>query len=261
MSIVTPKEISSVRQIERLVKQTFHKSDIPDGAEVVRKRLFHQLQEISNATPEADFADVYQSTIHEQFQDMDKDELIRRLIWLQLKETIAAYNDSEDLNAGYNDRSRGRAERTSSSVRLFINIGQKDGITNSDKLLQFLLESTDMEPEVFGRITVRDLSSFFNVPFTASEYLISSLSAKKFKGRKIKIEEADRAGGGGGGGYSSRPSSGGRRSDDSRSSGGGRDSRPSYGKRDDSRPAYKGNSRDGGGDREGGSSRKFNKRY
>jgi ATP-dependent RNA helicase DeaD len=36
MSIVTPKEISSIRQIERLVKQTFHKSDIPDGAEVVR---------------------------------------------------------------------------------------------------------------------------------------------------------------------------------------------------------------------------------
>lgn len=263
MSIVTPKEISSVRQIERLVKQTFHKSDIPDGADVVRKRLFHQLEQISNAKPEADFAEVYQASIHEQFQHMDKDELIRRLIWLQLKETIAAYNDSEDLNAGYNERSRSRgSERNEkSSVRLFINVGQKDGIPTSDKLLQFLVEQSDMEPEVFGRITVRDLSSFFNVPFTASEYLIETLSQKKFKGRKIKIEEAERSGGGsgGGGGYSARPprpQSGGRRSDDSR---------PSYGRRsDDSRPAYRGG-RDGGGSRdgggEGGSSRKFNKRY
>lgn len=204
MSIVTPKEISSIRQIERIVKSRFHKSDIPDGAEVVRKRLFYYLEQIENAEPQDDFAKVYQNSIHERFEDMDKDELIRRLIWLQLRDTIDAYNDAEDLNAGFEQRegkSRGNGGR---SVRLFINIGQKDGIGSPERLLQFITESTDIEPNLIDRITVRDLSSFFNVSSSAAEFLVQTLSQKKYKSRKIRIEEAeqrdrDR------GGYSAKP--------------------------------------------------------
>ncbi len=203
MSIVTPKEISNIRQIERIVKSRFNKSDIPDGAEVVRKRLFFHLDQIANAEPKADFAKVYQETIHERFEDMDKDELIRRLIWLQLRETIDAYNDSEDLNASFENKTpRGRG---GSTVRLFINIGMKDGINSNERLLQFVTESTDIEPGIIDRITVRDLSSFFNVPASAAEFLVSTLSQKKFKGRKVRIEEAEQRSGGGGGGYSPRP--------------------------------------------------------
>ncbi|RYE25394.1 MAG: DEAD/DEAH box helicase [Sphingobacteriales bacterium] len=203
MSIVTPKEISNIRQIERIVKSRFNKSDIPDGAEVVRKRLFFHLDQIATAEPKADFAKIYQDTIHERFEDMDKDELIRRLIWLQLRETIDAYNDSEDLNASFENKTpRGRG---GNSVRLFINIGMKDGINSNERLLQFITESTDIEPGVVDRITVRDLSSFFNVSSSAAEFIVTTLSQKKFKGRKVRIEEAEQRSGGGGGGYSSRP--------------------------------------------------------
>lgn len=189
MSIVSPKEISNIRQVERISKTQFHKSDIPDGAEIVRKKLFYYLEQIETAQPEADFAKIYQSTIHEKFEDMDKDELIRRLVWLQLKETIETYNDAEDLNAGYEQKERSRGNR--SSVRLFINIGMKDGISGPEKLLQFITDSTDMESNTIDRITVRDLSSFFNVSGSAAEFIIQTLSAKKYKGRKIRIEEAE----------------------------------------------------------------------
>ncbi len=189
MSIVSPKEISSIRQVERISKTRFHKSDIPDGAEIVRKKLFYYLEQIETAQPENDFAKIYQSTIHEKFEDMDKDELIRRLVWLQLKETIETYNESEDLNAGYEQKERSRGNR--SSVRLFINIGMKDGVSGPDKLLQFITDSTDIEANTIERITVRDLSSFFNVSGTAAEFIIQTLSAKKYKGRKIRIEEAE----------------------------------------------------------------------
>jgi ATP-dependent RNA helicase DeaD len=197
MSIVSPKEISSIRQIERITKSKFHKSDIPDGAEVVRKRLFHFLEQIATVEPKSDFAAVYQSTIHERFDDMDKDELIRRLIWLQLKDTISAYHNSEDLNAGYDNRnstsrsSGSSAGNGSRTVRLFMNVGMKDGITTNEKLLQFITESTDIEAGVIERITVRDLSSFFNVSSSAAEYIVQTLSAKKYKGRKVRIEEAE----------------------------------------------------------------------
>ncbi len=232
MSIVSPKQISNIRQIERLVKQKFHKSDIPDGAEVVRKRLFFYLEQIANAAPQADFAKLYADSMHEQFAEMDKDELIRKLIWLQLKDTIDAYQDSEDLNAGFENKGKNRemGSRSGRSVRLFINLGEKDGL-NTGKLVQFITESTDVEANVIDRVTVRDMSSFFNVPGDAAEYIIEHLSSKKFKGRKVRIDEAEQRpfGGGGGerggsgerwsGGGSSRPKPGARFSGDVKSYG------------------------------------------
>jgi ATP-dependent RNA helicase DeaD len=238
MSIVSPKQISNIRQIERLVKQKFHKSDIPDGAEVVRKKLFFYLEQIANAQPQADFAKLYKDTIHEQFADVDKDELIRKLIWLQLKDTIDAYQDTDDLNAGYGNDRGDRANRGSRSVRLFINLGEKDGL-NSQKLLQFITESIDVDANTIDRMTVRDMSSFFNVPGDAAEYIIEHLSSKKFKGRKVRLEEADqRTFGGGGGSSRGGDHQGGRPKPQTRYSGDVR----SYGNRE-SAGGYKGKKR------------------
>lgn len=209
MSIVSPKEISGIRNIERLVKQKFNRSDIPDGAEVVRKRLFFHLESIETAKPITDFADVYLNSIHERFADMEKDELIRRLIWLQLRETIDAYHDAPDLNAGYADkggRAAGGCNRD--SVRLFMNMGEKDGINSAQKLLEFVVGATDVEPNMIQRITVRELSSFFNVPGTAVDFVMTALSQKKHNGRKVRVEEADQSSKPSGGGFRERSGGG-----------------------------------------------------
>lgn len=189
MSLVTSREIGRIRQVERLAKTRFHKSDIPDGAEVVRKRLFHFLDQIEQADPQQNFPDIYQTAIHERFEAMEKDELINRLLWLQLKTTMEDYAHAPDLNAGYQapeDRSRSRG----AWVRLFINLGTKDGM-NPGKLVQFITENTDMERGLIERITVRELSSFFNVPTDAFQFVIDSLSRLKFNNRRVRLEEAD----------------------------------------------------------------------
>ncbi len=212
MSIVSPKQISNIRQIERLVKQKFHKSDIPDGAEVVRKRLFFYMEQIANAEPKDAFAKMYYDSMHEQFANVDKDELIKKLIWLQLKDTIDAYADAEDLNAGFETKAKSArgGEGGARFVRLFINIGEKDGL-NAARLTQFITESTDVEANMIDRVTVRDLSSFFNVPADAAEYIKEHLATKKFKNRKVRLEEAEqpRPGGGSGGSWGGNKSGGG----------------------------------------------------
>ena len=225
MSIVSPKQISNIRQIERLVKQKFHMSDIPDGAEVIRKKLFFHLEQIAKAEPQPDFAKLYHDMIHERFADVDKDELIRKLIWLQLREAIDAYQDSDDLNAGYESKDKDR-NFGNRYVRLFINLGEKDGL-NTAKLVQFITESVDVQANVIDRVTVRDLSSFFNVPGDAAEYILEHLGQKKFKGRKVRVDQAEQSQGGGGSGkgrdFGGKPKFGGPRSSDARPYSGGRD--------------------------------------
>ncbi len=217
MSIVSPKQISNIRQIEKLVKQRFNKCDIPDGSEVIRKRLFYYVEQIATAEPKDDFASLYYESMSDVFASMDKDELIHKLIWLQLRETVEAYQDAEDLNAGFENKGRSTASGGSRWVRLFINIGEKDGLNNA-KLVQFIAESTDVEPNVIERVTVRELSSFFNVPSDAAEYIKEHLASKKFKNRKIRLEEAEQTRSGGGGG---RSFSGESRGDYNKSNGGG----------------------------------------
>lgn len=192
MSIAAPKDIATVRQIEKLVKRRFTRCDIPDGSEVVRKRLFYYIEQIETASPEKDFAEVYANSIHERFADMDRDELIKRLIWLQLKNTIDNYRDAEDLNAGYDQHKLSDAGAT---IRLFINLGTKDGIDSTERLVQFISEGTDIEKDMIYRVTVREMSSFFNIRRDAAAYIRETLSAKKFKGRKVRIEEAEQRGG------------------------------------------------------------------
>lgn len=199
MSIVTPREISSIRNIERIVKQRFNKTDIPDGGDVIRKKLFFYLEQIETAVPKADFADTYQQMIHDRFESMEKDELIRRLVWLQLKEAIDAYSESDDLNASFGGNAGGSK---GGWTRMFINIGEKDGL-NADRLIQFITESTDVESNVIERVTVREMSSFFNVRQDAAEFIQQSLNSKKYKQRKVRVEEAEQSKGfksGGGGG-------------------------------------------------------------
>lgn len=191
MSIVTPKEIGTIRQIEKLVKQRFTKCDIPDGAEVVRKRLFYYLEQIETAKPQKNFADLYWHSIHERFEQMEKDELIKRLMWLQLKDTIDNYQHADDLNAGFGNNNQDSSDK---SVRLFINIGAKDGIENAEKLVRFLVDATDLESHLISRATVREMASFFNVPANAASFIKETLATKKHKGRKIRIDEAEQKG-------------------------------------------------------------------
>jgi ATP-dependent RNA helicase DeaD len=191
---------------------------------------------------------------------LEKDELIRRLVWLQLKDTIDNYQDADDLNAGYESKEKGRGNR---SVRMFMNVGTKDGFNSSEDLLRFIIEATDVEPGVIDRITVRDMSSFFNVSATAAEFLQSTLSSKKHKGRKIRVEEAEqstgfRGGSGGGGGRERSGGGGGRPSYGGSGAGRREDSRP-YGNRrggDDNRSSFNRSDRS---DSRGGS-HKFNRR-
>lgn len=210
MSIVTPREIGRMRAVERVAKTKFTKTDIPDGNEVVRKRLFFFMEKIEQAAGEAKFSEKMSKAISERFESIDKDDLIQRLLWLQLKDTVADYEDAPDLNSSYAQKEPGSSVSKDGTVRLFINLGTKDGL-NAGKLIQFITDQTDFDGKLITRITVRELSSFFNIPADALDYVSANITSRKFNNRKVRVEEADKKPSFGGGGNRSGGYGGGRR--------------------------------------------------
>ena len=177
---------------------------------------------------------------------------------------VDAYQDAEDLNAGFQGKEKG-GSGGARFVRLFINIGEKDGL-NASKLVQFITESTDIEANVIDKVTVRDLSSFFNVPADAADYIKEHLAQKKFRNRKVRIDDAEQGQGGGKGGSRSggnRFSGGEGRSygGGGRSYGGGEGR--SYGSRagGEGRSYGGGEKRSWGGDRPSGGDRPYGNRH
>lgn len=189
MSIVSPREISSIRNIERIVKQRFEKCDIPEGSDVVRKKLYYILDQIAAINPETNFTENYHDLIEERLGQLSKEDLIQRLLWMQLKDVIQNYSESENLNAGFGNQNSNKRNSSSTWRRMFINIGEKDGL-NAERLLQFVHESCDIEKHLIERVTVKEVSSFFNVRSDAAEFIQISLASKKFKNRKVRVEEA-----------------------------------------------------------------------
>jgi ATP-dependent RNA helicase DeaD len=76
-------------------------------------------------------------------------------------------------------------------VRIFINIGRRQGIQGSD-LSQYLQDEAEIDGDAVGRIQMRDNFSFINVASAAADNVIEKLTGKSYKDREIRVERAKR---------------------------------------------------------------------
>lgn len=106
-------------------------------------------------------------------------------------------NDRGDRGADRGDRGDGRgrtANRASAgSTRLFVNLGTKDGFYKAS-FLQFVLDMSDLKKEVLGKIDMRDMNSWIEIESGSAKKMISAIDGKSYKGRRIRMNDADSGG-------------------------------------------------------------------
>ena len=213
VSIVTPKEIYRLRQIERLVNTRFHKMDIPSGKDVCRKQFFHFIDKMLQADISHGDYETYLPALREKFENVDKEEILQRVAALEFDRFLKYYENASDLNL----RDGGRAERTDRSARgegsaaprerksygeggggnyqrLFVNLGTKDGFYKAS-FLQFVLDMSDLKKDVLGRIDMKEMNSWIEIEPAAAKKMITAMDGKNFKGRKIRMNDAENGGG------------------------------------------------------------------
>ena len=75
-------------------------------------------------------------------------------------------------------------------ARLFVNLGTKDGFYKAS-FLQFILDMSELQKEVLGRIDMKEMNSWIEIDKKAANQMIRSIDGKKFKGRKIRMNDAN----------------------------------------------------------------------
>ncbi|MGF7041287.1 DEAD/DEAH box helicase [Mucilaginibacter lappiensis] len=266
ISIINAKELGKIRQIERGLGKRFVKAEIPTGFDVCEKQLFSIVHKVHNVQVNEEQIEQYLPRIMEEFKDMTKEDFIKRFASIEFNRFLDYYKNAPDLNAsmeeGRRERSDDRHERGASSgpsayTRLFINLGSVDEFNRGD-LLGYICNTTKISGRTVGKIDVKGVYSFFEVPNEEVEKVMTNFKEIEFKGRPVRIEvsgegTSDNRGGGerreggyrggerreGGGGYRGgerREGGGYRGGERSNAAGGGGGFRDFSGKRREDRP-------------------------
>jgi ATP-dependent RNA helicase DeaD len=214
LSILTAREVYRLRQIERMINNRFHKMDIPSGKDVCRKQFFHFIDRMLAADISHGDYETYLPMLREKFAHVEKEEILQRVAALEFDRFLQYYENAADLNVredrrperttsfrDRDERPEGRSktyERSERSgpgnlKRLFVNLGTKDGFYKAS-FLQFILDMSDLKKEVLGKIDMKEMNSWIEIDAVAAGKMIRSLDGKKFKGRMIRMNDADTGG-------------------------------------------------------------------
>ena len=214
MSVIHSREIGKIRQIERMVQVPFHKLEIPAGKDVCRKQFYHFMDNLLQLDIDDKSYEPYIPMMDEKFANITKEEILKRLAAHEFQRFLKYYENAEDLNV--RERVREQRDRTPRSfgdkrdmgrkkdvkgreftrngngdyTRLFVNLGTKDGFYKAS-FLQFILDMSDLRKETLGRIDMKEMNSWIEVDKRSAGQMIRSIDGKKFKGRSLRMNEAD----------------------------------------------------------------------
>jgi len=139
---------------------------------------------------------------------------LQRVAALEFDRFLKYYENAADLNMRGDDRrtdrrgearerpSRDRERDTSGRSfggggnyqRLFVNLGTKDGFYKAS-FLQFILDMSDLKKEVLGKIDMKEMTSWIEIEPSAGKKMIKAMDGKNYRGRKIRMNDANTGGG------------------------------------------------------------------
>lgn len=271
--LINTRENFKIRAIEKQIRTQFTVGTIPSSEEICGVQLTSLISKIKETEVKEKDIEKFLPQIYSDFEDLTKEEVIKKFISVEFNRFIEYYERAGDLNASSDrrergersDRSRGdRDDRGSSrfdrgerrdrperndegKTRFFVSIGKRDGL-NPGGLLRVICDEAGLTSSNIGKIDVLPSFSFFEADNEHATNIINKVNGANYEGNTISIEITKKK---------------------AESRGGSRD----FGGRDGSRGGFSGGSRDsrggdrgfnrrsGGGDRGGRSGGNFSKGY
>jgi len=202
MVIITRSEQRKIKTIENIIKQKFETKKIPSGMEICEIQLYHLASKIQN-TKINSAVENYLPAIHDVFEGIDREELIKKIISVEFTRFYSYYSKVKDLNTSESQRgekesrsSRGKEFSSNGSVRYFINVGEKDGY-DWMSLKDFLRDTLNIGKDDVYRVDVKDSFSFFNTDSELTDLILNTFKDLKVDGRFVNVEISKSPEGGG----------------------------------------------------------------
>lgn len=205
MIISHAREGHRVRSIEKLVGQKFAKGLVPSGEEIVEKRLYTVMDSIENIIVDEEKIALYWEQIQKKLSWLDRDELLKRFLFVEFNRFVEYYKNAKDLNVKPEDKSGRSKSKEKSKIgksfddysgkdftRFFINVGEKQRV-QVHNLIGLINEKTRSRDIEIGKVDIMRNFSFFEVDSEFASSIEESLSGQKYKGFELRVEVASPA--------------------------------------------------------------------
>lgn len=165
--ILNMREKYKIRQLENKIGKSFEQGRIPSGEDICEKQLFSLIEKVCNVPVNEKQIGKYMELINKKFENMDREELVKKFVSVEFNRFLEHYQGSNDLNSGVNgergERSE-KSERFDKSGILFarfrINVGSKLGL-NIKELFDFLNANRELKGVEIGAINIgKDYTTF-----------------------------------------------------------------------------------------------------
>ena len=196
MVILAKSELRKVKSIEKKIQKKFLTKSVPTGIEICEIQLYHLASKIKNTEINHEI-DHYLPAINDVLKDLDREELIKKMVSVEFGRFFNYYKKSKDLNvdnSGTNQRSENRG-KNDGDVRYFINVGERDGY-DWRSLKDFMKETVGFGKDDIFKVDVKESFSFFNTDASFTDEILSIFTDFKLDGRFINVEISSNPGGG-----------------------------------------------------------------
>ena len=198
--IAHSREGRKVKDIERMIKRKLILKKVPNGDEICQIQLMKLVERVVDTEINHQI-EKYLPSIEEKLAHFDKEQLIKQFLSTEFNRFLSFYINAPNLDVS-NDRkkkdSTRRAERNNQKkekigyaeegyTRFFINLGKgKDLQTHN--LIGLINEYTKNRNIPIGKIDIMRKFSFFEVPSSFSNDILTGLGNANWNGNKVNVE-------------------------------------------------------------------------
>lgn len=200
VAIIHVKEQYKIKEIEKRIKKKFTRCQIPTGAEICNKQLLKLVDEVSTVQVDHEQIDPLYKEVAAQFDQMDREELIKKFLSLEFNRFLEYYKNAPDLNvrdtarAGKGKRERPNegarySNRNQQFTRFFINVGRRDGLM-PQRLIGTINDVPGGGRIKVGKIEIMRNSSLMEADSRFIPQVLSAFQHLMVNGKPVSIEVA-----------------------------------------------------------------------
>lgn len=196
--IITKSEQRKIKNIERIIGQSFSHEKLPTSEEICESQMFYLAENIKNTEVNHDI-DAILPKLYEVLGDLDKEELIKKFFSVEFTRFYNYYKNApsaEQLEKTAKKEKSSGGKSFGDENRFFINVGEKDGF-NWMSLKDFLKEQLNLGRDEVGKVDVKKTFSFFNTPKSTEQKVFSTFENFNYNGRSVNVEITEDKGGSG----------------------------------------------------------------
>lgn len=198
ISILTPRDMRKVKELERKVGKEFELRHVPTGKQICEKQLLSLVEKMTSIEVDEQEIAAFMPAVEKALKGMSREELLHRFVSAEFNHFLNLYKDARDVETvqdkGGQGRDRGskpqgRERRESivdeNFINVRINVGKKDRL-DVKTLFGLINAQRELKGVEIGKIAINDTYTIFGLEKNRERDIERSFRKTNFKGQALE---------------------------------------------------------------------------